>query len=425
MNVSSQSPFIGRAREIRRILSRVADGGHSVAITGEPRMGKTSLLLHLQSQIPTLLAEEPQQWLLGYLDAQTFGASFTPEQFWHAALAPLLPHLPANPTLSKTYQTAQADNFGAFGLERLLAHMQQANLRLVLLLDEFDNLLGLPSLHKAEFYGGLRSLASRYASLALVTASRQPLEALNETTREYSKLGSPYFNFMTPIVLGALEKKDALQLLKAGETPFSPDDREFLLHIAGGHPSLLQTAARALRDAYADGETEKILRWESAARDLHESANQLLSDTWQVWTPATRKAVTLIALDTLPKLVAGKEFDLERLLQSFGDYIPEVDELRKRGFLVADAATRTGYQLQAQVILWWLASELIRVTRPQEDESLGKWLSAQEWDGLLKNEEKAQLKKALTSLGGLLKTGVESFIKASAEGFAKGLTGIK
>lgn len=56
---------------------------------------------------------------------------------------------------------------------------------------------------------------------------------------------------------------------------------------------------------------------------------------------------------------------------------------------------------------------------------MGGWLRSQEWDGLLKGEKKTQLKKALTALGGLLKTGVESFIKTSAEGFAKGLTGIK
>jgi hypothetical protein len=74
-------------------------------------------------------------------------------------------------------------------------------------------------------------------------------------------------------------------------------------------------------------------------------------------------------------------------------------------------------------MLWWLASELIRVTRPQDNDDLGDWLRQQEWDGIIKGEEKTQLKKALTSLGSMLKTGIESFIKSSAEGFAKGLMG--
>jgi hypothetical protein len=44
---------------------------------------------------------------------------------------------------------------------------------------------------------------------------------------------------------------------------------------------------------------------------------------------------------------------------------------------------------------------------------------------LIKEGEKAQVKKALAALGSLLKTGVEPFIKASAEGYAKGLAGVK
>lgn len=429
-NPFTSSPiFIGRAREIRRIVSRVAGGGQSVAITGEPRMGKTTLLryLHDPAHRADLFGGLAPRLLTQYIDAQTFGMAFDQPQFWQTALQPLAEKLQEThqPGLFAAYDTCKREGFGVFGLERVLAQMQSLGWRLVILLDEFDNLLNHPVLHQAEFYGGLRSLASRYESLALVTASRQPLEALNETTREYSKLGSPYFNFMTPVVLGALEKRDALQLLKPGESHFSPDDCEFLVHIAGGHPYLLQTAASALWDAYEDGEADGLVRWESAARDLHESASQVLRDIWQVWTPATRKAVTVIALDTLPRLVAGKEFDLDHLLASFSDYIPEVDELRKRGFLVPDSAARTGYRPQSQVMLWWLASELIRLTRPQEGEDLGDWLRAQHWDGIIKGEEKTQLKKALTALGGLLKTGVESFIKASAEGFAKGLTGVK
>ncbi|MDX9993201.1 MAG: hypothetical protein RBS68_14265 [Anaerolineales bacterium] len=188
---------------------------------------------------------------------------------------------------------------------------------------------------------------------------------------------------------------------------------------------MLQAGGYALWEAYLDGETERQTRWENTARELLDSARPVLADTWRVWTPETRKAVTVIALDTLPRLVAGKEFDIDHLLKPFSDYIPEVDELKKRGFLVTDAETRTGYRLQAQVMLWWLASELIRITRPQDGEDLGEWLRKQEWDGIIKGEEKAQLKKALTSLSGLLKTGGESFIKASAEGYAKGLTGVK
>lgn len=426
---TSSQPIIGRTREIRRIVSRVAGGGQSVAITGEPRMGKTTLLRHLHNPAhrAELFGDLAPRLFTQYIDAQTFGMTFDQPQFWQTALQPLTERLKTTPqqVLSAAYDTCKREGFGAFGLERVLAQMQSLGWRLVILQDEFDNLLNHPILHQAEFYGGLRSLASRYESLALVTASRQPLEALNEATREYSKLGSPYFNFMTPIVLGALEKRDALQLLKPGEAYFSPDDREFLYHIAGGHPYLLQTAANALRDAYEDNESDGLLRWESAARDLHETAHQVLRDIWQVWTPETRKAVTVIALDTLPQLVAGKQFDLDHLLQAFHSYTLETDELRKRGFLLSAPQTRTGYRFQSQVMLWWMAKELIRITRSQTDKDLGDWLREQEWDGMIKGAEREQLKRAVISLGGLLKPGIETVIKTYAEGFANGLPGIK
>lgn len=431
MNSSSHTPFIGRAREIRRIVSRLSNGGQSLAICGEPRMGKTSLLHHLQD--PALrearYGELAANLLFQYIDIQPLGASFDQQQFWQIALQPLVEKLKQtrHPAIFSAYDTSKREGFGAFGLERLLAQMQSAGWRLVLLIDEFDNLLNHPVLHQAEFYGSLRSLASRYTSLSLVIASRQNLEQLNDKTSAYSHLGSPYFNFMTQVVLGALEKKDALQLVATLQPGLSAADAEFLYHAAGGQPFLLQTAANALRDAYDDGEPESLARWECAARDLYDTARPILKETWQTWLPESRKAVATIALSSMPGLVTGREFDLDDLLASLPDYRNEVDDLRKRGFLVQESSpeSRAGYRLQAQVVLWWLAAELLRVTRPQDDQDLGNWLLAQQWDGLVKEGEKAQLKKALTALGGLLKTGVESFIKASAEGFAKGLTAVK
>jgi len=425
MNPFLSSTFFGRAREIKRIISRISSGGQSVAITGEERMGKSSLLRRLADPAyrDELYGELAPRLLFQYIDAQTFTDTFTPAQFWQLVLTPLSERLPtiASPALTAAYETCKTEGFGVFVLDRLLAQLQAGGWRMVLLLDEFDNLLNLPMLHKSEFYGGLRSLSMRNESLTLVTASRQPLEALNSATQEYSRLGSPYFNFMYPLALGALSDTDARALLARGDEHFTKADKDYLLYIAGGHPFLLKTAACALWEIYEDGEKERQLRWETTARDLLDACRPVLLDTWRGWSPETRKAVTVIALDALPRLVSGKEFDMDSLLATVQDYSPEVDELKKRGFLSADPDTRSGFRLQAQVMLWWLASELIRVIRQTESEDLGDWLRKQQWDGIIKGEEKNQLKLALTALGGMLKAGSEAFIKASAEGYAKAL----
>jgi hypothetical protein len=421
--------FVGRAREIRRIVGRITSGGQSVAITAEPGMGKDSLLrlLSAPEKRVELYGELTPRLVFQYIDATTFGSAFTQPQFWWLALSPLAEKLKdiSNPALSAAFDICEKESFGVYVLEKFFAQLQSAGWRLVLLLDEFDTLLTHPVLNKSEFYGGMRSLASRYESLTLITASRQPLEKLNEATQEFSRMGSPYFNFMSQISLGAFSDKDAHTLLSRGDEHFTKADKDFLLFIAGGHPALLQASAYSLWEAYEDGEPDRQIRWEITSRDLLEAAKPILSNTWHVWTPEARKAVTIIALDSIPRLVASKEFDIEALIGSLQAYSPEIDELKKRGFLVPDGDLRSGYRLQAQVMLWWLAGELIRVTRPQGGNDLGSWLNSQQWDGIIKANEKSQLLKALTSLGGLLKVGAEAFIKASAEGFAKGLTGAK
>ena len=41
--------FLDRRRDLRRIIGRIASQGQSTAVVGEPRSGKTSLLLYLSA----------------------------------------------------------------------------------------------------------------------------------------------------------------------------------------------------------------------------------------------------------------------------------------------------------------------------------------------------------------------------------------
>lgn len=429
MNPFFDPPLLGRNREKKRIISRIVSGSQSVAITGEERMGKSQLMRHLAylGLRNELYGELGSRMIFSEINAQNFSATLTPTQFWQIALAPLVEKLADidGPELTSAYETCKAEGFGNFGLERLLAQLQASGWRIVLLLDEFDNLLNHPILHKSEFYGGLRTLATRYESLCIVLASRQPLESLIEATREYSRMGSPYFNFMYQLTLGALSEADSHSFLARGDDYFTRADKDYLFFIAGGHPFLLQTAACALWEAYDEGDGSRQIRWESTASDLLDLASPVLKDTWRSWSPEAKKAITIIAMDTIPLLIAGREFDIDALLKTLSDYSPEIDELKKRGFLVANEEARSGFRLTAQVMIWWLAGELIRITRPSDVQDVGEWLNREGWFGLLKGEEKSQFKKALAALGGLLKTGSESFIKASAKGFAEGLTVIR
>jgi hypothetical protein len=173
--------------------------------------------------------------------------------------------------LAQAYDLCQANQFGAYVLERLLAQMRQSGWRLVLLLDEFDVLLHHPTLHRAEFFGSLRSLASRSeGALAVVLASRRPLEILNKETQELSRTGSPFFNIFSELVLGPWPGEAIDQFLGWAGDRFSNADHRFVMAVAGGHPYLLQAAASALWEAYEDRGLDAQGRWREAGQNRYD-----------------------------------------------------------------------------------------------------------------------------------------------------------
>lgn len=301
-NPVSPAQFLDRRRELRRIVSRILNQGQSSAVVGEPRTGKTSLLEYLAA--PETRAElygpDMDRMLFAYLDAQTLGVQFSQAQFWEYALRPLYEQAvapdPETP-LAQAYALCKENHFGTFVLERLLAQMEQAKWCLVLMLDEFDVLLQHPILNSAEFFGSLRSLASRSrGALALVIACRLPLESLNKEAQELSRTGSPYLNFMTEITLGPWPESSIEELLRWAGDRFTPADRRFLREVAGGQPYFLQTGASILWEIYEDGQGDGAVRRQQTGCDLYDHVLPSLRDTWRLWSQEVRKAITYVGL---------------------------------------------------------------------------------------------------------------------------------
>ena len=198
-NPVTPGQFLDRRREVRRLVNRIVNQGQSSALVGEARTGKTSLLDYLAAEDTRtqLYGPEGVKFLFSFLDAHTLGGQFSQSQFWEFALQPLYEQAvapePETP-LAQAYEVCRENGFGAFVLERLLAQTRGEGWRLVLILDEFDVLLHHPILNSAEFFGSLRSLASRSrGALALIIASTRSLERLNRETQELSRTGSPFF----------------------------------------------------------------------------------------------------------------------------------------------------------------------------------------------------------------------------------------
>jgi len=416
--------FHGRELDLRRIYSRLSTG-QSTAIIGQPHIGKTSLLKYILDE-PARTAKfgvQFKQDLFTYLDAQTLRDVKTQAGFWESALTPLEDALKVGQatrlkSLAAVYELVQKNKFGTFVLEQLFSGLHAVGSRLVLLLDEFDDFLSHPVLHSAEFYGGLRSLASRSAGLVLVIAARKDLEQLNQLTQAINPHGSPYFNVFTEIRLGAFSKKELTELLDRAGERFNKKDRKYVMEVAGGHPYLAQATAATLWEAYEEGH-EGTARYESAARALYQQTKLHFADTWRSWTNETRKAITAVAVAQIPMLLGEREFLVSELIEDLSDYSPELEVLETSGIVIEDKSEE--YVITQGAFLWWLTDELRRNVR--DDTEFKTWLQAQELDGLLTHKEQQKLgsaaKKILSAVGKGATTLIEAFAKGIGEGFGK------
>jgi hypothetical protein len=339
--------FVDRRRELRRITNRIVNRGQSSAIVGEPCSGKTSLLLYLDSAEAQaeFYGAAGERLVFSYLDAQALGGRFSQARFWEYALHPLqervVAHSPDSP-LAQAYGLCRENGFGCFVLERLLAQVGAEGWRLVLSLDEFDVLLHHPVFNSAEFFGGLRSLASRSrGALALVIASRRSLTALNEATRQFSRTGSPYFNFLDEITLGPFSDDAIAGLLDRAGDRFTSEDRRFIEEVAGGHAYLLQVAAYELWDAYEeDDEADPYLRRQQAWQRLLDKAEQVLYNTWSLWPPAMCQVFLTIALAHINALVRQ---GTDAKADVHPDGLSEQERMAKRRHLTRLRQLLTGY----------------------------------------------------------------------------------
>jgi len=252
------------------------------------------------------------------------------------------------------------------------------------------------------------------AALALIIASRRSLTSLNEATQQFSRTGSPYFNFLDEITLGPWPDKDIAELLRRAKDGFTRNDRRFIAEVAGGHPYLVQVAACELWEAYEEGEDDPNRRRQQAGESLYDEAALTLGDIWRLWSPATRRAFTAVALAHIPRLLKQHKFYVERLIHDLRDLGRELRSLNKQGFVAEDEAIPGGWRVRPSVFLWWLADELVRTVR--DETPFEEWLQKQELGILLTRGEKQQLDKGVRAIVGLLKDGVTTLIEAAAKG---------
>lgn len=254
------SRFVGRRREVRKTFSQLTGPGQgSVAISGPPCSGKTSLLHYLAA--PTIATEwglTEDKALISLLDCRLIDHPFNLTTFWQQVLTLLRPHLPASmgAALRELCQQEQISNAD---LELILDALHEGGQRLILLLDNFERLIRTQVANETvirDFLSQLRALINRQPrTLSLVVATDEPLEELCQTI-DFGG-ASPFPNSFMSVHLKGFSDQEINELienaLSGTGVAFDEQDRSRVSRLSRGHPLLAQLAGYLLFEAKVAG----------------------------------------------------------------------------------------------------------------------------------------------------------------------------
>jgi hypothetical protein len=238
--VHNAQMFFGRIHELQEIAAFL-QGNQSVSIVGPRKIGKTSLLFHLMRPATWPALGLTADYLFVYLDCEVLGEGSHEEIFGQFA-AEMAAALEARQLAPESALEKAIENPSRLAFETAVRRLNQRNLRVVLILDEFERLSTNPSLN-INFFNALRSAAGRY-QLTFLTASASPLIQLTYSGKSREILSSPFFNIFAQQFLGLLPEAEARLLItapfQAAGVAMSPETADNLYRLAGGHPFCLQ-----------------------------------------------------------------------------------------------------------------------------------------------------------------------------------------
>lgn len=351
----SAHQFVGRTSEVGRVFDQLTNQARgSVAIIGERRVGKTSLL-HYVSAPDVIkrwnLAEE--QSLFIFQDCGGI-APFTPTRFWQTILKRLqrdLKRRQVQPHLLDTVQEIIGkDEITTLDIEFLLDDLHDHGFLLILMLDEFESLVRTDAANEAitrDFLAGLRALINHVPrTLSLIVATRQPLD---EVCREIRFMGSPFYNNFVFVHLRPFSQTEAEtlfdQMLAHTGISFAQAEKDYIYDLAGTHPLLLQAAASLVFDLKI--KNAGIQDFAAIRERFHDLVEHQFEDFWKWSQPRERQILTLLARG---------EHEAKARLEAWAD---ERETLLRRGLIIKNSDN--SHRIFSSIFWQWLIANLYRL----------------------------------------------------------------
>ncbi|NKB72763.1 MAG: AAA domain-containing protein [Candidatus Latescibacteria bacterium] len=308
--IRSLDRFFGRQSHIERIMGRLdSPTPQSVALVGERRTGKSSLLWHLgQEEIYSRYLQQAPDYVFCYLDFQR--QQQLDQQGFCRVFGEEL-----NEAAGGRFTVPKLTDFPA--LEGAVQQLQRQGLRIVCLCDEFETVTRNP-LFGPEFYGLLRSLANAFP-IAFITASNRDLQ---ELCHKSEVAESPFFNIFSQVHLGPLTPTEArLLVAQPSRAAGLPLEEHFdALCQWGGHlPFFLQIACSAVFETCTEGGGQ--WNWDGVAKrfmeegavhfrylwaHFDEEQQQLLAQLVQGGSPSGEQKAVLLNLERDGYILRGE-----------------------------------------------------------------------------------------------------------------------
>ena len=284
--IQNPEDFFGRKKEVTRIYSRL-DAPHpqSIAIVGERRMGKSSLLNYIYNRKNRKQnMQHHNDALFAYLDFQRSPDITVPEFI---------------DMLFSMFEFEQTKELPALAGARTLDHLRSAidalnakGKRVIVLMDEFEMITNNEKFDM-QFFSFLRFLANNF-KVAYVTSSAKDLQQLCHTK---DIADSPYFNIFSNMPLRPFGYDEAFELISV------PSQREGILlapyakrivDLAGLFPLYLQIACSNVFEWLLENKGLEP-EWDEIARSFQDEVAPHYAFVWERMDPASKEVISHVA----------------------------------------------------------------------------------------------------------------------------------
>jgi len=232
-----RATFYGRQDEIGRILGKKV---RNFAIVGARKIGKTSLLFKI-------ISEMPPTTMPIYLDLEA------PEHQNYTTFLSVL-----QDKIKEKYNQEVAFQHDLGNFSPVIKELNQTGKKPIFLLDEADILLKFDETNDYKLLTVFRALAQeRYCQVLISGFKKLYLSKM--------EIGSPLYNFLEIITLDKLKKNDAISLISEpmesiGIKYDNPGDKILILQHTSCHPNLIQFFCKSLVERIQDKENKKNRR---------------------------------------------------------------------------------------------------------------------------------------------------------------------